>query len=86
MVRERGLVNAFWTACLEWHLHDGPDRAVVELRPALRPGAILLCHDGGTLAGPNPQAIDRSMTVAAVPELLDVVLARRLTPVTLSLG
>jgi chitooligosaccharide deacetylase len=80
---ERRLRAVFWTVCLEAHLHAGPARAVRSMGGALRPGAIVLCHDGGHLDGPNPQSVDRSGTVAALPALLERVRALRLRPVTL---
>ena len=49
-----------------------------------RAGSVILCHDGGHLDGPNPQAVDRSRMVRALPGILDGVLAKGLVPVRLT--
>jgi chitooligosaccharide deacetylase len=79
----RGLTSVFWTVCLEAHLHGGVTAGVEAVVERLTPGAILLCHDGGHLDGPNPQSVDRSATVAALPRLLRRIRDLRLQPVAL---
>lgn len=68
---ELGLRSVFWNTCLESALRDGPAAAGEEVGAGLRPGDIVLAHDGGRVAGPNPQDIDRSRTVEALPRLLE---------------
>lgn len=79
----QSLRSIFWTDCLEAHLIRGADQAAEETARAAGPGSIILCHDGGALDGPNPQHLDRSGTVAALPRLLDRVLSVDLHPVPL---
>lgn len=69
--RDLGLRSVFWSACLESALADGPTRAGEEVAARLRPGDVVLAHDGGRIAGPNPQELDRSRTVEALPRLLE---------------
>lgn len=64
-VREAGLVNAGWThgLCIErWTRRLPPDAAMQAMLARVRPGAILLGHDGGEH--------DRTNTVQALPFLL----------------
>lgn len=49
-------------------------------------GSIILCHDGGYLDGPNPQNIDRSRTVAALPGIIDGLRGKGLELVTVSIA
>ena len=62
-VRTTGLLTAGWTdgLCIEKWVKRGP-AGVEQMLSLVRPGAILLGHDGG-----EP---DRSATVAALPSLL----------------
>jgi chitooligosaccharide deacetylase len=83
VARERDLRSVFWTVCLEAYLSHGPRRAVAAMGRRVGPGAIVLCHDGGHLDGPNPQSVDRSRTLEALPDLLRAVRARGLNPITL---
>jgi peptidoglycan-N-acetylglucosamine deacetylase len=76
-----GLRSVFWTACLESALHDGSTVAGEEVGSRLRAGDILLAHDGGRVVGPNPQDIDRSASVAALPSLLERLRRRGLVGV-----
>ncbi|MGO4598144.1 polysaccharide deacetylase family protein [Terrabacter sp. 2RAF25] len=76
-----GLRSVFWTACLESSLHDGPVAAGEEVGARLRAGDIVLAHDGGRVVGPNPQDIDRSRTLAALPTMLESLRRRRLVGV-----
>jgi peptidoglycan/xylan/chitin deacetylase (PgdA/CDA1 family) len=85
VLRREGSRSIFWSDCLEHHLALGtPATAVAAMAARARPGSILLCHDGGHLDGPHPQKIDRSATVAALPHLLEAVLAKHLRFVTVS--
>ncbi|WP_406832262.1 polysaccharide deacetylase family protein [Pedococcus sp. KACC 23699] len=78
------LRSIFWSDCLEKHLQLGPAAAATTMAAGVRRGSILLAHDGGHLDGPNPQSIDRSASVEALPHLLEAVLAKALRFVTLS--
>ena len=85
VTRREGLRSIFWSDCLEHYLAlDGPSTAAAAVAVRARPGSILLCHDGGHLDGPHPQGFDRSATVAALPHMLDAVLAKNLRFVTVS--
>lgn len=75
---ELGLRSVFWTACLESALHEGPVTAGTEVGEGLRAGDVVLAHDGGRVVGANPQDIDRSGTLAALPALLEGVRRRGL--------
>lgn len=78
-----GLRSYYWTICLESRLKEGPAAGATSLLGDLESGAIVLMHDGGHLDGPNPQSIDRSRTVAALPAILDGLQQRGFTPVLL---
>ncbi|MEI2776713.1 MAG: polysaccharide deacetylase family protein [Tetrasphaera sp.] len=73
----------YWTDCLEAHTSLGPAAAADAVVAQTRPGAIILCHDGGRVDGPNPQRVDRSRTVAALPRLIDGLQRTRFRFVTL---
>lgn len=83
-VINQGMRSVFWSDCLEAYQSRGPVEAAKTLALRANPGSIILCHDGGRVSGPNPQDIDRSRTVATLPRLIDGLLAKGLTPVTLS--
>ena len=78
-----GIRSVFWTDCLEHHLKAAPNDPTQQVVRDARPGSIILCHDGGHLDEPSPQDIDRSRTVAALPDLLEGLLAKKLRPVSL---
>lgn len=63
-VRATGHLTVGWDVCLERILarHVDDDQAVAELLARVRPGSIVLAHDGGIP--------DRSRTVAVLPALL----------------
>jgi len=73
-VRERGYASAGGTNidARDWSM-PGADHIVDATRPALRPGGVILLHDGGG---------DRSQTVEAVRRLLSEAIALGLEPVT----
>lgn len=74
----------FWGTCLEANLsHHDVDTSAALCAERTHPGAIVLAHDGGHLEGPNPQSIDRSGTVAALPALISLIRARGLEFATL---
>lgn len=77
------LRTVFWSGCLESGMAQRPALAAADLAGSSRPGSILLCHDGGHLDGPNPQAIDRSWTVDGLPTLLEGLHRRGLAAVDL---
>jgi chitooligosaccharide deacetylase len=69
----------FWTLAVEHYvLHEGLARAVDQMLARIRPGDIVLAHDGGHLEVPGAAALDRSTTVAALPLLLDGLARRKL--------
>lgn len=63
-VRSTGLVTVGWNVCVERYLSQLPDdaQAVTAVLDRVRPGSIVLAHDGG-----EP---DRSRTMAVLPALL----------------
>lgn len=79
-VDDIGLRSAFWTDCVEAFVRDhGPRGAAERIAGRMRPGSVILTHDGGALDGPNPQRIDRSGSVAALPYLIDAIRDRGFT-------
>jgi peptidoglycan/xylan/chitin deacetylase (PgdA/CDA1 family) len=74
--RSLGQQSVFWSACLESALRAGSASAGEAVGESLRPGDILLAHDGGRITGPNAQDIDRSATVAALPGLFETLRRR----------
>lgn len=73
-----GLRTAFWSHCVEAYVGSGSAESVQELVGDLGPGAVVLAHDGGRIDGPNPQDIDRSATIEALPDLLEGLRRRSL--------
>ncbi len=71
VVKGVGLRSVFWSDCIEARLRHGVRPAAEALVGQAGPGSIILCHDGGSLDGPNPQHIDRSRTVEALPLMLE---------------
>lgn len=74
-VRSRGMMPILWTIdSNDWALHDSRTIANNILNsPALKPGAIILLHDG---------TMNRQVTVNALPMILDGLVARGLRSVT----
>jgi peptidoglycan/xylan/chitin deacetylase (PgdA/CDA1 family) len=69
----------FWTLAVEHYVLHAPVAVAVErILARVRPGDIVLAHDGGHIAVPGAPTLDRSSTVAALPLLLDGLSARRL--------
>ncbi|MEI2776653.1 MAG: polysaccharide deacetylase family protein [Tetrasphaera sp.] len=82
--RDQGLRSVFWSGSFEGHQAKGVAEATRIVVEDASPGAIILCHDGGRLDGPNPQDVDRSRTVEALPGILSGLLAKQLSPVSLT--
>lgn len=63
----------FWTECVERFVDRAPSVAegVEAVLKRLRPGSIVLAHDGGRVAAPNRHVVDRTRTMEALPLLLD---------------
>ena len=80
--RDLGLRPIFWSDCVEAHFDIGARGAGMRVGYFAEPGSIILVHDGGRIAGPNAQRIDRSRSVAALPHLLEKLQKRSLRPVT----
>ena len=73
--RAAGLRPVFWRLCVEHYVNHRPVPAGVQLMlDRVRPGMILLAHDGGIP--------DRSRTMDALPALLDGLAARGYRVVT----
>lgn len=69
--------TVFWDLGLERFLHhEGERRGVEAVLSRVRPGSIILAHDGGHVAAPNRPWLDRRPTVAALPRLLDGLAAK----------
>jgi peptidoglycan-N-acetylglucosamine deacetylase len=80
LAAERDLEVVGWTADSEdWRGGDA-DELLARVEPDLRPGAIVLLHDG---LGPGARRGDCAATVALVPRLLAVGRARGLEPAAL---
>ncbi|WP_242652704.1 polysaccharide deacetylase family protein [Intrasporangium flavum] len=75
------LRSVFWSACLESSLHDAPPTAGEAFGASLSVGDVVLAHDGGRIEGPNPQDLDRSRSVAALPHVLERLRRRGLVGV-----
>lgn len=89
----RGLTNAivgtladsyayrtvFWDACVEHFVNDQPVADGVEqMLHKIRPGSIILAHDGGRIVGSGRAPLSRARTMRALPDLLDGLTARGL--------
>ena len=67
LLQERRMLMVLWSVNPEDYTRPGRKRIVKRVLEAVRPGAIVLMHDGGG---------DRSQTVAAVPHLVRRLRAR----------
>ena len=83
VVNGAGLRSVFWSDSIEARLHQGVRPAAEALVGQAGPGSIILCHDGGSLDGPNPQHIDRGRTVEALAFMLRGFKGNGLHPVLL---
>jgi chitooligosaccharide deacetylase len=74
--------TVFWDACVEHFVNHQPVAQGVErMLHHVRPGSVLLAHDGGTIAGTGRPALDRSRTMEALPLLLAGLKRKGLTVV-----
>jgi peptidoglycan/xylan/chitin deacetylase (PgdA/CDA1 family) len=61
----------FWDQCVErWVDPLGVRRGVSELLDRVRPGSIIVAHDGGHVVAPHHPHLNRSKTMEALPLLL----------------
>jgi peptidoglycan/xylan/chitin deacetylase (PgdA/CDA1 family) len=75
--RANGLQTVYWQACVEKFVnHTDVTAGTNALLRRVRPGAIILAHDGGIP--------DRSRTMQAIPQLLDGLQKRGYRVVTVS--
>jgi peptidoglycan-N-acetylglucosamine deacetylase len=71
--------TVFWTVCLERFVnHQSIADGVAEMMTHVKPGSIILAHDGGTIEAPRRHRNDRSKTMQALPVLLDALHKRGL--------
>ena len=79
VVTSRGMNLVTWDdSAQDWIEHD-PQRLAANILANVRPGSIILLHDG--IDGNIPA--DRSVVLEALPAILDGLAAKGLTPVTL---
>jgi len=74
LLRRRGMLMVLWSVNPEDYFRPGVAQIVQRVMRGVRPGAIVLMHDGGG---------DRSQTVAALPTIIRRLRARRLAPVSI---
>lgn len=79
VIHGSGYTPINWDASGHDWLFPGVDTIVRQISSELRPGAIVLMHDGA----PDTERQDRRQTVAALPAVLDAIRAHGLKPVTL---
>ena len=77
---QQGYRMVGWNGAIFDTARPGVDAIVARCRNVLRPGAILLLHDGDG----SGQGGDRSQTVEAVPHILETVRERGLATVTVT--
>lgn len=75
LLRRRRMLMVLWSVNPEDYFRPGVAQIVQRVMRGVRPGAIVLMHDGGG---------DRSQTVAALPTIIRRLRARGLTPVSVS--
>jgi peptidoglycan/xylan/chitin deacetylase (PgdA/CDA1 family) len=75
LARTRGLVVVGWDISADRYLHDGVRAALREITRRVRPGSIILLHDG---------IRHRTRDIELLGPLLDALSARCLRPVTIS--
>ena len=62
----------FWDGCVERFVDHQPiAEGVAQMLARVRPGSILLAHDGGAIVGSGRTPLSRSRTMDALPLLLD---------------
>lgn len=79
VVSSRGMKLVTWDVSAQDWVEDDPARLAANILAKVKPGSIILLHDG--LDGNIPA--DRSVVVRALPAILDGLKAKGLTPVTL---
>ena len=63
--------TVFWDVCLERYLdRRSPAEAAAAAMRHIKPGSILLAHDGGHITAPSRPYLDRGPTMTALPLLL----------------
>jgi peptidoglycan-N-acetylglucosamine deacetylase len=71
--------TVFWDVCVEHFVNHQPVADGVEqLVSEIRPGSIILAHDGGRIVGSGRPHLSRTRTVKALPDLLDGLAERGL--------
>ncbi|MDM7856020.1 polysaccharide deacetylase family protein [Cellulomonas alba] len=71
--------TVFWDACVEHFVNHQPVAAGVEqMVSTIRPGSIILAHDGGRIVGSESAPLSRARTIEALPDLLDRLTERGL--------
>jgi peptidoglycan-N-acetylglucosamine deacetylase len=71
--------TVFWTVCLERFVNHQPIAdGVAEMMTHVKPGSIILAHDGGTISAARRHVNDRSKTMEALPVLFDALYKRGL--------
>lgn len=79
IVDDRGMTLVTWDVSAQDWVEDDPGRLAANILAKVKPGSIILLHDG--LDGNIPA--DRSVVVKALPAILDGLAAKGLRPVTL---
>jgi peptidoglycan/xylan/chitin deacetylase (PgdA/CDA1 family) len=74
LLKSRHMLMVLWSVNPEDYYRPGAGQIVGRVMRGARPGAIVLMHDGGG---------DRSQTVAALPQIIRRLRARRLRPVSI---
>ena len=63
--------TVFWDACVERFVNHVPvEEGVKQLLAKIRPGSIVLAHDGGTVTGSGRPPLSRVRTMEALPMIL----------------
>jgi peptidoglycan-N-acetylglucosamine deacetylase len=76
------VLTVFWDTCVERCVDHQPVRdGVDELLRDVRPGSIILAHDGGQIVGSGRKPLSRTRTMTALPLVLRGLEAQGLQPV-----
>jgi chitooligosaccharide deacetylase len=77
--------TVFWDLCVEHFVdHQPVDAGVDVMLHRVRPGSIVLAHDGGRIDAPGHAVINRERTMEALPKLLEGLHRKRLEIVDVS--
>jgi peptidoglycan/xylan/chitin deacetylase (PgdA/CDA1 family) len=80
-----GYETFLWHLCVEHFIHRaGVAQGVRDLAEEVRPGTIILAHDGGRIEAPGHPTLRRSATVEALPLLLEELRRRKYRATTLA--